>query len=156
MLKWMFLPAAVGLLVGLCLMVSANAQIGQPTYEIEILSPAELEAKATNVVTGEVLGVYRRHIVEDGGTTALLIAEVLVDKDIKGGHTKPGQVVYLKYWVRSPTAMNKNPALDPGYAIPVRLEGDAKCYFNIEENGECNIVKPNGIETLVQSTESKE
>lgn len=156
MFKWTFFTFAAGLTIVLCLLVSANAQVAPSGFEIQTLSPEELEAKATNVVTGHLSGIYRRHIVEDGGTTAILIAEVLVKKVIKGDYSKPGQIVYLKFWVRSPTAMKRNPALDPGYAISPRMEGEVKCYFNIQEDGICQVLKPNGIEAYVETSESKE
>ncbi len=149
MLRWSVLTVITALT--LCMIMTTHAQVapvGGPNSQP--LPPAELQAKSTNQIVGDIRGIYMRPFPEDGGVTVAYIAEIEVKQVIKGDHTKPGMVVYLSFWARTPTALRKNPALDPGYSISPRMTGTVQCYYTVNEDGVCEVVSPNGMERFVE------
>jgi len=157
MKNWSLLACATGLIIACCLIVSANAQnIWQPGSGIEPIPTAELVEKSSQQIIGDVRGIYLRPFSEDGGTTVAYIAEIEVKETIRGEHSKPGMVVYLSFWIRSPTALKINPALDRGYSVHPRTSGLVQCYFNVEKDGVCTVVQPNGIEPYTAPSKSTE
>ena len=110
------------------------------------LSPERLAASSSDVVIGAVVRVYTKELTNTDFQTTLCVAEIAVEKVVKGDSLKPGSIVFAKYyskkWVgegQMPPGWNGQQCVAGG-RYRVHLRGSHVKGFRV--------VEPNGFAAL--------
>ncbi len=144
----------------------ALAVSGHVEAERVPLSPEQLKAESTHIVTGEVKGVYSRDVESTlygrGTVVTQFIVEVEIQEIEKGDGFKKGDLVYARCWsLKKRGEFGNRPG--PSSHSPIPKEGDLiRAYLargkysptGQEDNG-LAVVYPNGIELLQPSPGTK-
>ena len=120
------------------------------------LSPEELKATATHIVTGEVTAVYARTETAGDWRYTRYVAEVRVGATEKGDGLKAGDLVYVRYWNKAWIGGGQPPPDTAGHrGIPAAGEAhriyvakNAYDGFGTTKDGGFNVIGANGFEML--------
>ena len=126
------------------LVALASCLFGLTVFSIDRprLSPERLVASSSDVVIGAVVRVYTKESTDTKFQTTLCVAEIAVEKVVKGDSLKPGNNVFAKYyskkWVGEgpmPPGWNGQQCVAGG-RYRVHLQGNrAKGFRVVEPNG---------------------
>ena len=120
------------------------------------MPPSALKKTATHVIVGEVAQIYERKEVSEEWNTTYYLAEVRIKEVEKGDGIKAGELVYVRYWNRSPTP-NRPIPLDTnghrglpkkGETLRIYLARNAYNGFGSTNDGGFDVIGANGFERL--------
>lgn len=121
------------------------------------MSPEALKKTATQVVQGEVKGIYAKTAKEGRWKVTRYVAEVKVTAIEKGEGITVGELVYVRYWHRKWASLGVPPPSTSGHSglpkegetLRIYLARNAYDGFTKDNNdGGLNVIGANGFERL--------
>jgi hypothetical protein len=120
------------------------------------MTPGRLKGTATHVIIAEVRHIYERMEVDQDWKTIRYLAEVRVNEVEKGEGVKKNDLIYIRYWRRSPVVAGKHlfstlghrDLPNAGESLRIYMARDAYDGFGTTNDGGFNVIGANGFERL--------
>lgn len=134
-----------------CLSMSLVLLGGVAWAEIADLKLDQLEATATEIITGQLVRVYSS--VEQEGDWEIMhsVAEIQVSKVGKGEYA--GKLAYVRYWHRRFIGKGPAPLGANGQREIPKVGTVVRAYVRAADDGGFDVISPNGLTPVSAKTQ---
>lgn len=135
----------------LCLSLSLVLLGGAAWAEVPDQKPEQLEAAATQVVTGKLVRIYASVEPEGDWEITRSVAEIQVSKVEKGEYA--GKLAYVRFWHRRYIGKGRAPLGANGQREIPKVGSIVRAYVRTGDDGGFDVISPNGLMLVAAKTQ---